>query len=989
MQKSSKAKFYTALVIFSLTGQIAWVVENMYFNVFIYEMFQATPADIANMVMASAISATLTTVLIGALSDKIGKRKAFISGGYILWGASILSFALIREDIIGELFPMVSASALCVTLVIIMDCVMTFFGSSANDACFNAWLTEATDDGSRGKAEGINAMMPLVAILCVFGGFMSFNLSESKSWTIIFLIIGGAVILIGVLGIFLIKDTGVKSDENQAYFKNILYGFRPSVIKKNPTLYLLLLAFAIFGISIQIFMPYLIIYYTKSLQMENYVFIMAPAIILASIFTALWGRAYDKLHFKKSIIPALALLALGYIVLFFFKTTVLVFIGSLLMMCGYLAGMAVFGASIRDNIPENKAGMFQGLRIVAQVLIPGVVGPAIGKFILKDAEYVQNNDGTQSFLPNEWIFMGALIVVFVLAIALVPLFMVMNKHKKPSICQLYTPEGEGYDKSAWDEYPRPQLKRDSFFSLNGEWELSVNGAECEKIQVPFPPESALSGIGRTMGKNPTLYYKRSFKLPEGFKKDRVIINFGAIEQIAEVSINKTVVATHEGGFLPFSADITCLLAEDNLIEITALDELENHILPWGKQRLRRGGMWYTPVSGIWQSVWLESVCENYIKSIKIEPLENGVIIHTEGAKNGKITVKAPEGELEFALDGSQARIELENPRKWSPESPELYEFVIEAGEDRVESYFAIRTLDIKEVDGFSRICLNGKPYFFHGLLDQGYFPDGIYTPASPKCLENDVLQMKSLGFNTLRKHIKIEHELFYYYCDKHGMIVFQDMVNNGHYSFLRDTALPTLGIKHLNDAHLHRDEKTREAFVGSMINTVNALYNHPCICYFTIFNEGWGQFESQKMYERLKQIDSSRIIDTASGWFKGADSDVESEHVYFKKVKLKPSNKPIVLSEFGGYSYKVEGHSFNTEKTYGYKFFKEQKHFEDALLALYENEIIPLIDKGLCGAIYTQVSDVEDETNGLLTYDRKTLKVDADKMIAISKKLKI
>ncbi len=985
MQKSSKSKFYIALVIFSLVGQIAWVVENMYFNVFIYKMFNASASDIATMVMASAVSATLTTVLIGALSDKLGKRRVFISGGYILWGLSILSFALIREDIIGRFFPATIASAVCITLVIVMDCVMTFFGSSANDACFNAWLTDVTDESSRGRAEGINSMMPLVAILCVFGGFMSFKPSEQKSWTIIFTVIGVSVVLIGALGFFLIKEPQIKTDENQSYFKNIIYGFRLSVIKKNPLLYLLLVAFAIFGISIQIFMPYLILYYTEGLKMADYVLIMAPAIVLASVFTALWGRAYDKLHFKKSIVPAIALLMVGYLVLFFFKSTALVFVGSLLMMCGYLSGMAVFGAVIRDNTPENKAGMFQGLRIVAQVLIPGVVGPAIGEMILKDAELFVNDDGTTSFIPNEKIFMGALVVALVLALFLIAVFIIMNKLKKPTLCQLFTPEGESLDESAWDEYPRPQLKRDSFFSLNGEWEFSEDEGYSKKIRVPFPPESALSGVAKELGKEKKAHYRRKFKLPEGFKRDRVILNFGASDGATTVYLNGQLLGINLNGYLPFSFDITDKLKGENVLEV--LSEDMGKMLPWGKQREKRGGMWYTSVSGIWQSVWLESVPENYIKKIKIEPLENGVIIHTEGAKEGKIAVKAPDGDLVFALENSEARIELDSPIKWSPENPYLYEFVIEAGADRVESYFAIRTLEVKEIDGISRICLNGKPYFFHGLLDQGYFPDGIYTPASPKCLENDVLSMKALGFNTLRKHIKIEHELFYYYCDKHGMVVFQDMVNNGSYSFIRDTALPTLGLKRRNDKRGRRDY--RVFFEQAMVDTVSSLYNHPCICYWTIYNEGWGQIDSQRMYEKMKSLDSTRIIDTASGWFKGADSDVESEHVYFKRVKLERSDKPIILSEFGGYSYKVEGHSFNVDKTYGYRFFKDREAFEDALVSLYENEIIPLVKDGLCGAIYTQVSDVEDETNGLVTYDRRALKVTPEKMLKISEALKL
>ncbi len=430
MKKRKKATFFLALTIFSLTGQIAWVVENMYFNVFIYKMFGASAAEISLMVSASAIAATVTTLLIGALSDKIGKRKIFICGGYILWGISILAFCLVRIDVIEGLFPsVVSAASVGVTLTILLDCIMTFFGSSANDAAFNAWLTDSTDSTNRGKAEGINAMMPLVAILAVFGGFMGFDLDKSESWTIIFLIIGGVMILIGILGFFLIQDPCVKVEENKSYFKNIFYGFRPKVIGQNKNLYLHLLGFALFGISIQIFMPYLILYYTESLHMENYVLIMAPAVILASVFTALWGRVYDKIGFRKSVCPSLAMLGAGYVILIFFQSVIPVFLGSLLMMCGYLSGMAVFGAVIRDHTPEHRAGMFQGLRIVAQVLIPGLIGPIIGSAVLKNADKVLNNDGTESFIPNENIFLAALAAATVLAIYLLIQFRVLRRKK--------------------------------------------------------------------------------------------------------------------------------------------------------------------------------------------------------------------------------------------------------------------------------------------------------------------------------------------------------------------------------------------------------------------------------------------------------------------------------------------------------------------------------------------------------------------------------
>ncbi len=416
---NSKKRFWLTLTVFSLIGQVAWVIENMYLNVFIYKRFAAGPDDISLMVAASAVTATLTTVIIGALSDKIGKRKIFMAGGYIAWGLSIMSFALINNGVLNSLFPTLSAASIGVSLTIIIDCVMTFFGSSANDAAFNAWLTDETSEGNRGAAEGVNAVMPLIAMLAVFGGFMAFDLDRGSSWTAIFLIIGIAVFIIGILGLFLIKESTTRREENSKYFANIIYGFRPSVIRQNKGLYITLIAFALFGISIQVFMPYLIIYYEVSLKMENYVLIMAPAIIIAAAASVLYGRLYDRFGYKKVIFPAVTTLAIGYVIMCFVKATVPVFIGSLLVMVGYLCGNAVFGAMLRDRTPEGKAGMFQGLRIVCQVLIPGVIGPAIGAKVLENAKEIINSDGTKSFLPDERIFVWALIVSVVLAVYLI------------------------------------------------------------------------------------------------------------------------------------------------------------------------------------------------------------------------------------------------------------------------------------------------------------------------------------------------------------------------------------------------------------------------------------------------------------------------------------------------------------------------------------------------------------------------------------------
>lgn len=544
--------------------------------------------------------------------------------------------------------------------------------------------------------------------------------------------------------------------------------------------------------------------------------------------------------------------------------------------------------------------------------------------------------------------------------------------KKIQTVKLTTPFAEKMGETPWSEYPRPTLVRDSYLSLNGEWELcsdSYNGA----VTVPFPPESLLSGVGREVGEEYSC--KRKFSLPAGFVNDRVIVHFGAVDAEAVVIINGREAGHHVGGYLAFSFDVTELLREgENEIEVKVRDSLDTE-LPYGKQSRKRGGMWYTPISGIWQSVWLESVPNSYIERLEITPSLDSVQIKvTGGEAHKRLTL---EGGEVYEFDGDVVTVSVADPINWTPETPKLYGFTLECCEDCVRSYFALRTVETKE----NRILLNGKPYFFHGLLDQGYFSDGIYTPATPEGYEFDILKMKELGFNMLRKHIKVEPELFYYYCDKHGMAVFQDFVNSGKYNFIIDTALPTVGLKR---GVSHRaSKKRRERFEADGLGTQKQLFNHPSVCCYTIFNEGWGQYDADRLYRFFKQNDPSRFYDATSGWFFERDSDVDSHHVYFKPIKLKPSQKPLVLSEFGGYSCKIEGHSFNLSKTYGYKFFEKREDFEDALVKLYLDEVVPSVRQGLCAAVLTQVSDVEDETNGLVTYDRRTVKVDAARMQAV------
>ncbi len=537
-------------------------------------------------------------------------------------------------------------------------------------------------------------------------------------------------------------------------------------------------------------------------------------------------------------------------------------------------------------------------------------------------------------------------------------------------CQkLYTKEGRSLPAVPWERYPRPQMVRADWLCLNGMWHFSFGGTRTQ-IRVPFCPESLLSGVKDAPAIGQEMTYRRTFAVPQNWTGKRVLLHFGAVMRKAAVSVNGTEVCTHENGYLPLSADITDVLnGGENELAVRVVNDLDPRF-PWGKQKVKRGGMWYTPCSGIWQSVWLEPVPERAITALRIRNGSDWVGIAADGVSDGEIEL---DGQR-YPLTDGQARITLAEPHLWTPEDPHLYRFTLTSGEDRVESYFALRTLSTETVGGVPRLCLNGKPYFFNGLLDQGYWSDGLYTPATPDGFETDILAMKSLGFNTLRKHIKVEPEQFYYDCDRLGMIVFQDMVNNGVYRCVRDTVLPTIHLQKRKDKRLNRDAETQRIFLNSMEATARHLMNHPCVCLWTIFNEGWGQFRADEAYDRLKALDPTRFIDSTSGWFHQHQSDVDSLHIYFDPLHLGKEKLPQLLSEFGGYVRKLPEHSFNLEKTYGYHTFETREAFIDALRALY-GSLIPLAKQGLCGAIYTQVSDVEDETNGLFTFDRAELKV--------------
>ena len=543
--------------------------------------------------------------------------------------------------------------------------------------------------------------------------------------------------------------------------------------------------------------------------------------------------------------------------------------------------------------------------------------------------------------------------------------------------------------NSWDRtYPRPQLRRDSFFPLGQGWTL--NG---RPIRVPWPPQAPLSGWTGEVGD--VLRYKTAFTLPEGFAAPgfRVLLHFGAVDQVAEAWVNGKSVVRHEGGYLPFSADITAaLLPGENRLEVKAVDTLSRDY-PYGKQHKRPLGMWYTPVSGIWQPVWLEAVPERgAVSALRITPDLTGIDVEVE-AGGAEFTVSVPLGEGRYVtargVEGS-VRLELPHPHLWSPEDPYLYELTAATETDRVESYFALRTVTTREISGRPRLCLNGKPVFLHGVLDQGYFEDGLFLPAEPEEYERDILRMKELGFNTLRKHVKIEPEAFYHACDRLGMLVLQDMVNSGGYGYLRDTVIPNFVSRRRSDLGGGGSEKRKAFFERHCLDTVAHLQNHPCIVGWTIFNEGWGQYDSDRICRLLKGADPARFFVSASGWFAQEEGDVESEHIYFSSRVLEGTRpgKFLLLSECGGFPLRVEGHTAQNRKSYGYG---GQAHTPGELTGrvqgLYDGMVLPSVPKGLCGCIYTQLSDVEGENNGLYTYDRQVRKVSAGAMLDVARRL--
>ena len=565
------------------------------------------------------------------------------------------------------------------------------------------------------------------------------------------------------------------------------------------------------------------------------------------------------------------------------------------------------------------------------------------------------------------------------------------------------------------EYPRPQMRRENWTNLNGWWEYAFTETQKMpkqrdgKILVPFSPECDASGVKRQLLPKEYLWYFRTIQIPQIPAGKRLLLQFGAVDQDAVIYCNGKRAGGHLGGYLSFSVDLTPYLKTgENELAVKVRDETDTDWKGRGKQSLTPGGMFYTAQSGIWQSVWMEWVPETYLERIVITPEYDTASVKVRVFLNGpdagltkKITVReseAPDAKVICVWETreNEAELILGNFAGWSPEHPHLYGVSIEAGEDRIESYFGMRKFGVEQDEaGTPRLFLNGKPYFHTGVLDQGYWPDGLYTAPSDAAMVSDIRAMKEMGFNMLRKHIKVEPLRWYYHCDRLGMLVWQDMPNGGGKYNLATISLPLLTGKHHSDGEKHyrrfarADARGRQAYYDELEEMVALLYNSPSVAMWVPFNEGWGQFDAAEAVRRIQAMDETRTIDHASGWHDQGIGAVQSLHVYFKPYKFAPDKlgRAVLLSEFGGYNRRIEGHCFN-KKDFGYKRFESEEALLGAWRALYENEILPAKEQGLAAAVYTQLSDVEDELNGLLTYDRAVKKLPADAVREINERLK-
>lgn len=570
------------------------------------------------------------------------------------------------------------------------------------------------------------------------------------------------------------------------------------------------------------------------------------------------------------------------------------------------------------------------------------------------------------------------------------------------------------------EYPRPQMARKNYTILNGIWKYAITGDDVRpvlwdgEIRVPFSPETYLSGVQRQLKPDEYLWYERRLEIDRIPKEKRLLLNFGACDERCRVYVNDALAGTHAGGYQAFTIDITPYIqAGKNTLRLCVQDKSDTSYHGRGKQMLKNGGMFYTAQSGLWQTVWCEWVPEIYIQELRITPDYDNDNVMIEVTSNQVVL----NGKEELSEQGIRAKsqgsaeipckillfdknrladerkimvspkektiikIKIADKKSWTPENPFLYDIRIVYGEDMVESYFGMRCFTAEpDRDGIPRLCLNHKPYFQKGILDQGYYPESLLTPVSDEAMIFDIKTAKSKGYNMIRKHCKIEPMRWYYHCDRLGMLVWQDMINGGTtYNLVKTCYIPTVlfPLRHKRDNDYgytsRADKNGREEWKKECVETINQLYNCTSICMWVLFNEGWGQFDAKENTDMVRAIDGTRMIDAHSGWFDQDAGDVKSEHIYFFELIAKKGKKPYVISEFGGISLAVKDHIYS-ERYFGYGNHSDMETLRGAY-NVFEKRIEELKREGLCASVYTQLTDIEEETNGIMTYDRRVLKL--------------
>lgn len=1023
-------RYWLVFILIGLSGQFAWSIENMYLNTFItYLNFTAPEGQMFNYsfmialtTALSAIVATLTTIFIGALIDKVRKRKIFITIGYLLWGISTALFGLLNTNNANDLIPISLTASTAASLVIVIDCIMTFFGSTSNDAAFNAYVTKNTKDSNRGKVEGVLSVLPLVSMLIIFVFLNNLTTKDfGYRWDLFFYIIGGIVFVIGLISIFLIpkeEKEVVNNTEKQKYFSLMIDGFKPSNIKKNKRLYLVFICYFVEAVAMQVFFPYLMVYIERTLNISNtgdslmtpFSIVMALALIVGSLLSVVFGFLSDKLGKVKMILPSLLIQLASLLMMFFavsipdgISRVVYTSFSGILLILGYVLLPTLFNALIREDIPKGKEGSYMGVRMLFVVALPMLIGPFIGDALNQSFGQTYSTEyGELTFLPSNY---GYLVAFFILLLLLIPLFFLSRYDRKHRKNKGYLVSELKKDKLEIDEneiplseYPYKQFERENYLSLNGIWEYVITdkedipyNLEKNKIRVPYAVESPQSLVNHLLQDNEIIYYFKSMILPIELYKDHIFLCFDGVDQIADVYINDQFVFNHVGGYTRFKIDIRPYIKDDRVLNIVVKvkDLTDKNNLMRGKQSYKPWAFLYSSSSGIYKPVSIVSTDEKYIEDIDYDiDYDN---------KKVRILLKTNSNEIEDALmvlnDNDYNlktniinEIDLSNNfHPWGLNDPYLYEAEFKYLNDRVKSYFAMKKITIKKGKNENGFYLNDKKIILNGLLDQGYYDEGGLTPKSYNEYEKDVINMKQLGFNCVRMHVKTEMDMFYYYCDKYGLLVIQDMPNGGDLQYFFFNAFPRLSIKLFNHSYYLNDkfygrkgDENKEKFIKDSEEIIKQTKNHPSIYMYTLFNESWGEFNPKETYLHMKNKYPSLYFDTTSGWLDDPSSDVFSIHSYtlpHRRRKDKTNNRPYFLSEVGGYGLLVKDH-FYYPKTFSHSPSKTSESLTKKYEKLYEGFIKQIKANELQGIIYTQLNDCEGEINGLYSLDRKILKID-------------